>query len=503
LCGQIVGAAALARNQLERWTLHRATNAGLQQRSGESTTEYVARIWTVKDDFNPEWFSTSDPPESLGEAEGEAGEPDIDHRHVVISDGSEICPAVLYELLSEIMHGRMLSDAIAWDSAGLLEFSEWPDDMFVAVGVVADAMTLCLRELRIAAAALSRRTGGDHAADGLMSSLDTFSQRSPEPEAQPEDHETWPAPRVLTPPLTTLIPLLPNEGLSLEVVHAVSRLAAVYSSVLRGQRPAGRLFRDDELTTYAFAWHRARSIRTAKAALDAEKRMKGDEFDIDSLTGRASRWILLTESVSLLGRWHQRRESAAAATLIGTALRSSNWLWLEDDDRAMGVLRCVLEQTARLRTWRVKPAKAAVLENREETTPRDWIEAAGWKRLAALNKALGELAHTKSTSRWTGARELLARFQMNVDDRVAIYTARGASIDFVEQLVAQELCAEMKPISTTISEALIEVFGHVGWEMGLQGQTVEEQLDHIWSHRKASLGVSDFVNMPQLWPSTE
>ncbi|RAO23956.1 hypothetical protein ONO23_06068 [Micromonospora noduli] len=503
LCGQVVGAAALVRNQLERWTFHRATNAGLEQQPGESTAEYVARVWTAEDHFHPEWFSTEGLSDPLAEPEGEVREPSIDHKHVVISNGSEICPALLYELLSEVMHGRALLEAVSWDSNGMLQSEEWPDGMSVAVGVIVDAITLCLRELRAAVASLAERTGRDAAVEALRRSLDTFSEASRESESHEEAPNVQPAaPQVATPPLLTLMPLLPNEGLNPEVRQSVARLGAVYSAVMSGQRPAGRLFRDDELTTYTFAWHRARSIRAANAALDTEKRILGDQFNIDSLTGRATRWVLLTESVSLLGRWHQRPEASAAATLIGTALRSAYWLWLEDDDRAMSVLRCVLEQASRLRTWRIKPAKAAVLESRVETTPRDWLEAAGWKRLAALNRALGELAHTKSTSRWTGARELLAKFQMDVEDDKAIYTARGASIDFVAQLVAQELCAEMEEISPTISEKLCEVFLHVDLEPRQQAQTVEEQLDHIWNHRGVDLGISDFVKLPELWPQS-
>ncbi|MGW4497434.1 hypothetical protein ACWENR_02290 [Micromonospora sp. NPDC004336] len=471
----------------------------MQQQPGESTTDYVARVWTAEDTFHPEWFSTTDPPDSLEEPEGTGNEPGIDHKHIIISDGSWICPALLYELLSEVMHGRALPDAVAWDSRGLLESHEWPEDMLMAIHVISDGITLCLRELRAAAAALAERSGKKRGVEVLKRSLDTFSEASQEPEPEPDHPGVRPAAaHVVTPPLLTLIPLLPNEGLSPKVTDFTSRMAAVYSSVMAGQRPAGRLFRDDELTTYAFAWHRARSIRTARAALRREERIKGEQFDLDSLSGRAARWVLLTESVSLLGRWLKIPEASAAATLIGTALRSAYWLWLEDDDRAMSVLRCVLEQAARLRTWRLKPTKAAVLESRAETTPRDWLEAAGWKRLTALNRALGEMAHAKATSRWTGARELLAKFQMDVDDMEAIYTARGASIDFVAQLVAQELCAAMKNISSDIAEGLRQVFLHVDLDPE-PTQTLEEQLDHIWSHRGASLGDGDFVRLPELW----
>jgi hypothetical protein len=54
--------------------------------------------------------------------------------------------------------------------------------------------------------------------------------------------------------------------------------------------------------------------------------------------------------------------AADAFAVCASALRSALWLWLEDDDRAMGCLRCVIEQLARARTWRVKPERAAKIE---------------------------------------------------------------------------------------------------------------------------------------------
>lgn len=43
--GQIVGAAMLIRQQLERWTENLAHNARLYQNRGESRAEYITRVW--------------------------------------------------------------------------------------------------------------------------------------------------------------------------------------------------------------------------------------------------------------------------------------------------------------------------------------------------------------------------------------------------------------------------------------------------------------------------
>jgi hypothetical protein len=115
-----------------------------------------------------------------------------------------------------------------------------------------------------------------------------------------------------------------------------------------------------------------------------------------------------------------------------------------------------------MRTWRLKPNKAELLETRPQTTPRDWLEAAGWKRLTTLNRALGEFAHTKPTSRWTGAHELLAKLQIDVARATAIFTARSASPDFVSNLVAHEVTATLAELSGGVTPVMVELLTYVG-----------------------------------------
>lgn len=536
LCGQVVGAAAVARNQLERWTLHRAHNAGLSQQPGETTIDYVARVWSAKDSFHAHWFDESDGQLDDEEEPDPPTPPTIDHTHVETTDGTEICPALIYAYLSEIMHGRALPEALAWDASGMLRNDPWPEDMLVAAGVISDAITLSLRQIRVAAAALAVQRGDVSGVAMLKHSLDYFSEPgllpSPEerrsqreairnhfksddpsrgvsdsepeggnaptehPEKPTENHRRSPSAVMFSglavPALQTMIPLVPNEGLSSDVVKDVRSQSRVFEATMLGDRPAGRLFRDDELLRYSFAWHRARSINTALAALNKERADLGDDFEIESLTSRSTRWTVLAESASLVGQWHDRPESAAAAALIGSGLRSAYWLWLEDDDRAMSVLRCVFEQAARLRTWRTKPARAATLESRAQTRPRDWIDAAGWKRLSALNKALGEFAHTKTSSKWTGARDLLTKLQQDVDPEMAMFTARGAALDFVSDLVATEILAEIAPMSDKIETVLRDLFKRYGFDPD-QTRPVEEAFNHMWSLRASELGSSDFT----------
>jgi hypothetical protein len=510
LCGQVIGAAAVARNQLERWTMHRAFNAGLTQEPGETTIDYVARVWSSEDDFHVQYRDPGDlgePPNDDRDQGTELSEPELDHRHVLISDGTEVCPAVLYGFLSELMHGRELVAAIEWDTDALVQGNAHPD-VPVALGVVADSITLCLRQVRIATATLAQERS-DKAAVGLLrSSLDTFSGDQDMPPGSDKlsatggarRHSQSPeAAKFSSPPLMSMAPLLPKEGLRADVVEQLDEGSEVYLAVvLGGRRPAGRLYRDDELATLGFVWHRARSAHGALESLKRERQLRGDDFDINALTHRGHVWVLLTEMVSLVARWQSTPEVTSATAALASSLRSAYWLWLEDDNRSMAVLRCALEQLARIRTWRTKPAKAAVLEGREQTRPRDWLEGAGWRRLTPLNTALGEFAHVKASSRWGGARELLARLHDDGgnDPDQAILVARGASIDLVAELAAAEMLAILRQDAPLIAATFAELLVRVGMASADDRSAVEHRFDRIWAQRTADLGPSVFQAAP-------
>ena len=100
-----------------------------------------------------------------------------------------------------------------------------------------------------------------------------------------------------------------------------------------------------------------------------------------NIVGRGITFSLAAEIAGLCARWSQQPpDLGAAAAVVSSSLRSAYGLWLEDDDRAIATLRRTLEQTAGLRIWRVKPAKAATLEANSATAPRDELEGACWRR---------------------------------------------------------------------------------------------------------------------------
>jgi hypothetical protein len=301
------------------------------------------------------------------------------------------------------------------------------------------------------------------------------------------------------------MPLLPDQGLAEDVVRNVRQSAKQYEQTLDGKRIAGRLLRDDELTTIAFQWHRSRYIDQAMHALDYERELKGDAFDLTTLTGRGTQVTVLCEVAGLLSLWSTESVNASALAVLSSGLRSAFWLWLEDDDRSMATLRCVLEQAARLHTHRLKPEKAGRLEADSRTTPSDWLEAAGWRRMSPLLRALSEFSHGQASARWAGAWKLLSSIQAGSedDDRVfpAFQTARGNALEFVTRVMALELTryaehthdeATSRSIELAIEEMLLDVDPEPSW--------LNQTLDRIWSYRETALGAPDIRISPNSSP---
>ena len=98
-------------------------------------------------------------------------------------------------------------------------------------------------------------------------------------------------------------------------------------------------------------------------------------------------------------------------------------------------------------------------------------------------------------SDWTGARDLLAMLQDgDVDPDKAIYTARGAALEFVTQLVADETAAAIRDLSPTLADNITIIFGNVGIDLPLDA---EQRFNHIWNHRTTtSPGLRAFNGAP-------
>lgn len=489
LVGQVAGAAVIARNQIEMWTESRASISGISKDAKESVADFIARAWSEQVD--PKKIRKGS---SLGVAFDDpdqyaASDPLIEHKHVLVAGGAELCPALTWMTLSELLHGRQFPAVSAWDATCLA--TDPDDDVVPGIELVVGALRLSIFHMRKLLLVTAVDVGATGTARLLEEEMDDFSEAKDQKEGAPVTHgHALPMPSdSIVPPLSFLAPLLPNEGLSKRAFMSLENASEAFEGVVQGERPAGRLYRDDEIATAAFGWHRYRSAVVAQESLTREARELGDLHNPLSLAWRANVWVFVGEAAALLGLWMPEGGRRDAALMTASSLRSSWWLWLEDDDRAMAVLRVVLEQVCRLRVWRLKPDKAKKLE--EHSTPRDWIENSGWRRLGPLNKALGEFAHLNSRSNWEHARDILTKIQRDSDPRTAPFTARRAAAELVTQLGASEVREQMRQYSPAVADAVANLFAEVGATPGEEEKYLNERLDYIWAFRQSSSDAAD------------
>jgi len=480
LCGQIAGAAVLARNQIEVWTAARAAFTGAVRIEGEADSEFIARTWSLPvAPSNRRRASVSLVFDWAGQY-ALAADAEREHQHVRLRSGRELCPAALWMALSELLHGRALAGASIWDASCL--DTDMMGDADSATLLVLDALRLSVFHLRNELRVASHDLGLKRATDALRFPSDEFSIRDEREEPEVTGRNQLPQPTdLVAPPMSYMAPLLPEEGLSKAVIAQLAEASEAFEEAMNGRRPAGRPYRDDELITAAFGWHRLRSAVTAQRALDREKLYLLDRYDPDGLAHRGTTWVVVTEAAALLALWLAEGPPRDAASLMASSLRSSWWLWLEDDDRAMAALRPALEQAARARVWRQKPGKAAKLEVR--STPRDWLNAAGWSRLGPLNFALGEFSHSGSDSDHEGARALLTAIQDAPDPIEAPFTARRAAIELVTSLIGVEICNYLQDPAPRLANALRELFLEVGLLPEDEAVFIESKLAIVAKYR--------------------
>ncbi|SFF03096.1 hypothetical protein SAMN02787118_103402 [Streptomyces mirabilis] len=478
--GQAIGATVVLRSQFERWTENAAFNADVTHIEGESSADFAGRAWHECHKTYP--FRMRRPADTTGsEGRGHSIEGDWDNEPhadgamgppVNIGEDHRVYPTQILNLMSEFLHGRgPWVDAVQWEAGGLLD----GDSMSIAKAAecLADAVTLIVRQIRLCLATLAEE-----------------SDRNLMPEFLFSLPERMPAGGV-NPPLDYLIPLVPTTGLSSDVLAEMDRVLAVYEATMKGKRPAGRLFRDDELTHLHFGARRARAAKCAVKALEMERRDLGDKFNIDAVSGREMCYITAAEMAGLLSVWQGNTPAGRAAATCSSLMRSAYWLWLEDDDRALGALRCLLEQCARMKVWATKPEKAERLESSSSGTPKDWVNAAGWRRLTALNRALGEFAHAHAKIRWDGAREILWNIQRG-GSGASIHTARGHALDALTSLLMVECIRSARVLSPAIGDAFEGIVNDLVGGPGKLESELEDFLNRTLSHKNHPLGDYSF-----------
>lgn len=444
LCSNSVGAAAVARTQLERWSANRSTSNNFTQADGQSTADYYTQIWQGEH-----------PPLAAGD---------------------------VWMDLSEVLHGRgPLLDAVRWEAIELAAPEQIEESRYATRSILT-ATQLSLRQILNCIAEFAQDMGMPSQYAQALHLL---------PLSLPTAGIIRDARRMLWPINFKMAdkngkPISENRDSYLEDVE----------SQATGKKAESRHY--SERGVRALASRRLRAAKGATATFEAEERLFGPDFDPEILYNREFAYIIIAETAALLSGWLNGPRSDALAT-ASCAIRAAYMLWLEDDDRAMVPTRTVIEQAARLRAWHTKPDKAALLEQRApQTTTRDWLETAGWRRLSILNRSLGEFSHISERSKWSGAREALSVIQDRAKDPKSepIETARGAALNSVVFAFGSELSHLVRLYPESLAEAFESVLPYADDDNSTD--QIESWLRRCWDHRSHSFGDRDFVTKEDL-----
>jgi hypothetical protein len=457
LCGQIVGASIVCRSQLERWTANVAADEGMPRLENESTVEWMDKVMASA--AATERIIGAGPIGSESEllSDEHAGE----HEKGVGGD---------FAAMSELLHGRGdLLGLVHWEARHLLDPSAKPAE--TSLEILLRPIRLSLRRVRVGLSTAAEDRSLTQFAGLLRSVIDSKYDALGLRNSQ-----------------AMLFPLEPMALSDEGVERAMEGLVARYSRALRtpidDNRPADTP--PEILPALAFAERRYRALLWARRALTFEKRMLGDSFDADGLAATMTEMVFAAECAGVLAGWIQEersdREVSDAFVVASSAMRSTVWMWLEDDDRAMGCARTVLEMIARLRVWRTKRQRAQRLEAENRTTPRDWVEAAGWRRLLILNRALGELAHGAPARDVARARETLVLLQLGAETEIATRIGRTHAVVLLTHLLQVECGRWTEELDATLGTCYWEItrLDPSNLESG-----IEPLLRHAWTFNTA------------------
>jgi len=428
--GQTLGAATIMRQQLERWTLNLASNRKLTRAAHESRTEFIDRVWSPYSDGNARMGTH-------------------------------------WNRLSEFMHARGPHvELVRWEECSLLA-----KPLPSATPLSAPVIEACIWLLRGLIATTWRDAGGSDRTYQLVTGVPSLLKAS----------------STLKFPSESLFPLslkhLTDGSLSSLDVHQDAFSRHLRSIATRGKGTASL----EDLVVMSFIDCRRRARDAARDAFRAEEEAVGEDYEPMIVQARYQQTILLCEMMALLATWDE--STCAAEWRCGAgSLRSAFFLWLEDDDNAFTLTRSLIESLAKTRTTRIKPARAARLRARGRlASPRDWIEAAGWKRLRLVNRALGELSHTTRNSKARGAREALRKTLPDSEKGPSPdeYLVRGGILRAATAMAAQEISLHLDHLSPRIAGAFRDI---VSPNRGLSLLEEDRWLDKVWEQREDDLG---------------
>lgn len=456
--GATYGAIVLARAQLERWTLNVAFHHKVAvMAEAESTADYMRRVWSVYPQIGREF---------------DAGQTWTD--------------------LSEWLHGRgQISDALGelWDEGnlegpGALTGSQGPESrmgerkMGATVEIherISAVIDVTMRQVRGGVTLLAEGLYGHKFTAALQLTVDKG-------EGDRYRHES----DFLRLGLQALDYQVSFSEIGKEAIRRASSYryfvghSGTTDLLASGTSPG--------LAEGAMLERRGRAFERARQAFLEEEKTLGDAFNPGSLGARLFRYFTIGEAALMVAEWTSGPE-ADALRAASSALQSAWWLWLEDTDDAMPCVRGVLEQTCRARAHRVKPVRAARVEAMgAASTPARWLEAAGWKRLAVLGRALGEFAHVSFRARWSGARDALTALQSGEDAHTSS-TARGHALEAAAYLLAYEVATRLDQATPAVGAAFRE--GVTLLDVSEHDSLVEDLLQRCLDLRAADFGQPD------------
>ena len=393
-----------ARMVFERWTTNRALSLSLEKQENESDSEFYSRVW-----------------KGISEREGET-------------------PGRLWAQLSEVLHGRLHMPQISRAYADLFGDNNRP---LSTAGVAANALKL-----------------GDMVSPQMLAGLDVHAEARGVAVSKdfifrkvlclyPTD-STW----------NELLACLeastyPSDIFILNVKHQeLEGLASAYHSIVSSPGSI-KVLETVNIALHSagcLAHHRVLQLNRERKLLQ-EEISKNEDFSMESYGSRLYRYAAFSEMALLLGSQDDSYGNIALRT-AGMALDSAWRVWLDDDDLSMACMRAVFEQTSRARAHRRKPSKALDMEARNQT-PQRWLEAAGYRRLGPVGRALGEFSHYTPRSMRGDARRLITETQDD-DSADAPYTARGHLLTQGAYFLATEIAERLVNSSPNLHREFLD-----------------------------------------------
>ena len=467
LVGQTLGAAIILRQQLSRWTLLLARAGPVVQGRREPIESYIARAWTQRamDMLGRYTFDVAlnDVFDDLDDHPRTTGAIDTDHEHVQV-DGRALCPAHVYHTLCGLIDAHHADQRAECEVVHDLDAEPSPTDPNTPTQILLDTLTLCMIQMRLAAATMYVFTRDRDAIRGIPLVSPLPERR---PLQRPSEIQLPVSKPVATRPPPALMPLIDPEFATFVAAADLGPLYTDYHTAL-ADRSTAQPWTPQQLAELTLAAHRFSRLLVTADAHAQDREISDERLKIHQHLAPASPYVLTAEFAALCALWNPSRPHiAAAATQISATLLAGYWLWIEEDDRAMGILRCTLHHAARLRTWHIHPDTAHALHTTSYTAPRRWITTAGWSKFRTLDRALFEFAHANRESRLDAAA-ILNDHRNDPDSPISQRLARQIALDTVTVLAAAET---LRVVAAHQSKAIAEIMREALHQRGLDVPT--------------------------------